>query len=57
MVMQFLGFWVVPLAMDLILGLPWLQKMQPAIDWDSHHVWWEYDSDVTEVFKWKSKLE
>ena len=32
-VMQVWDFWVVPLAMDAILGLPWLRGVQPAIDW------------------------
>ena len=27
--------WVVPLAMDAILGLPWLRGVQPAIDWQA----------------------
>ena len=28
-------FWVVPLAMDAILGTPWLRRVYPAIDWGS----------------------
>ena len=32
-VVQTLDFWVVPLAMDTILGMPWLWSIQPAIDW------------------------
>ena len=32
-VTQVWDFWVVPLAMDAILGLPWLRGVQPAIDW------------------------
>ena len=28
-------FWVVLLAMDAILGLPWLRGVQPAIDWQA----------------------
>lgn len=32
-VVQQWDFWVVPLAMDAILGLPWLRGVQPAIDW------------------------
>ena len=31
-VVQTLDFWVVPLAMDAILGTPWLQSIKPAID-------------------------
>ena len=31
-VVQTLDFWVVPLAMDAILGILWLQSIQPAID-------------------------
>ena len=31
-VTQVWDFWVVPLAMDAILGLPWLRGVQPAID-------------------------
>ena len=34
-VMQVWDFWVVPLAMDAILGLPWLRGVQPAIDWQA----------------------
>ena len=33
--MQVWDFWVVPLAMDAILGLPWLHGVQPAIDWQA----------------------
>ena len=32
-VMQVWDFRVVPLAMDAILGLPWLRGVQAAIDW------------------------
>ena len=32
-VAQLWDFWIVPLAMDAILGLPWLRGVQPAIDW------------------------
>ena len=32
---QVWGFWVVLLAMDAILGLPWLHGVQPAIDWQA----------------------
>lgn len=28
-------FYVVPLAMDCILGMPWLRATRPAIDWDT----------------------
>ena len=31
-VAQVWDFWVVPLAMNAILGLPWLCGVQPAID-------------------------
>ena len=31
-VVQVWDFWVVPLAMNAILGLPWLCGVQPAID-------------------------
>ena len=34
-VTQVWDFWVVPLAMDAILGLPWLHGVQPAIDWQA----------------------
>ena len=34
-VMQVWDFWVVPLAMDAIPGLPWLHGVQPAIDWQA----------------------
>ena len=33
--MQVWDSWVVPLAMDAILGLPWLRGVQPAIDWQA----------------------
>ena len=32
-VLQTLDFWVVPLTMDMIFRMPWLQSTQPAIDW------------------------
>ena len=34
-VMQVWAFWVVPLAIDAILGLPWLHGVQPAINWQA----------------------
>ena len=34
-------FWVVPLAMDAILGAPWLRGVQSAIDWKIQRVIWE----------------
>ena len=34
-VMQVWDFWVVPLAMDAILGLPWLRRVQHAINWQA----------------------
>ena len=34
-VTQVWDFWVVPLAMDAILGLPRLHGVQPAIDWQA----------------------
>ena len=34
-VAQVWDFWVVSLAMDAILGLPWLRGVQPAIDWQA----------------------
>ena len=34
-VMQVWDSWVVPLAMDAMLGLPWLRGVQPAIDWQA----------------------
>ena len=37
-VVQTLVFWFVPLAMDVILGMPWLWSTQPAIDWGLSHV-------------------
>ena len=34
-VMHVWDFWVVPLAMDAILGLLWLRGVQPSIDWQA----------------------
>ena len=48
--MQVWDFWVVTLAMDTILGLPWLRGVQPAIDWQALHVLWEHKGDVIWVF-------
>ena len=33
--------WVVPLAMDFILGQPWLRAVEPAINWGIQRVLWE----------------
>ena len=41
-VVQTLDFWVVPLAMDVILRTPWLQNTQPAIDWSLSRVLWQH---------------
>ena len=42
--------WVVPLAMDFILGQPWLRAIEPEIDWGIQHVLWEQDGDVVSMF-------
>ena len=42
--------WVVPLAMDFILGQPWLRAVKPAIDWGIQRVLWEQDGDVVSMF-------
>ena len=48
-VVQTLDFWVVPLAMDAILGTPWLQSTQPAIDWGLSRVLWQHKGSVVTV--------
>ena len=49
-VVQTLDFWVVPLAMDAILGMPWLQSTQPAIDWGLSYVLWQHKGSVITVY-------
>ena len=49
-VVQTLDFWVVPLAMDLILGMSWLWSTQPTIDWGLLHVLWQYKGSVITVY-------
>ena len=49
-VVQTLDFWVVPLAMDAILGMPWLQSTQPAIDWGLSRVLWQHKGSVITVY-------
>ena len=49
-VVQTLDFWVVPLAMDVILGMPWLQSTQPAIDWGLSRVLWQHKGSVITVY-------
>ena len=43
-------FCVVPLAIDLILGLPWLCLVQPSIDWGLYHGLWDHYGNVVEVY-------
>ena len=45
---RFLGH--VPLAMDAILGTPWLQSTQPAIDWGLSCVLWQHKGSVITVY-------
>ena len=40
-VWQPVDFWVVPLAMDFILGQPWLRAVERAINWGIQRVLWE----------------
>ena len=49
-VVQTLDFWVVPLAIDAILGIPWLQSTQPAIYWGLSHVLWQHKGSVITVY-------
>ena len=49
-VVQTLDFWVVPLAMDAILGMPWLWSTQPAIDWGLSCVLWQHKGSVITVY-------
>ena len=48
-VVQLWYFWVVPLAMDAILGLPWLRGVRPAINWQTLSMVWEHECDVVWV--------
>ena len=43
-------FHVVSLAMDCILGMPWLRGTSPAIDWTTHGVLWEHDGNIFWTF-------
>ena len=49
-VVQCWVFWIVPLAMDLIPFLPWLQQVQPAIDWGLYHVLQEQHGTAVDLF-------
>ena len=49
-VVQTLDFWVVPLAMDAILGIPWFKSTQPTIYWGLLHVLWQHKSSVPTVY-------
>ena len=48
-VVHSLDFWVVPLTMDAILGMPWLWSTQPAIDWGLSHVLLQHKGSVITV--------
>ena len=49
-VVQTLDFWVVPLAVDEILGTPWLRSTQLAIDWGLSCVLWQHKGSVIAVY-------
>ena len=39
-------FHLVLIAMDCILGMPWLGGTSPAFDWPTHQVLWEHQGSV-----------
>ena len=49
-VVQPWDLWVVPLAMDAVLGAPWLRGVQPTIDWKIQCVMWELNGSVMTAF-------
>ena len=49
-VLQPVDCWVVPLAMDFILGQPWLRAVKLALDWGLQRVLWEQYGDMVSVF-------
>ena len=49
-VVQTLDFWFVPLAMYVILGMPWLWSIQAAIDWGLSYILWQHKGSVIPMY-------